>query len=145
MKFILIILGLVILSGCINYQGPYTLSVKDAVTSEGVEGVKVLFYVWCPPDPKTQGDASVGIQGDPTCGGLYEKLEDGTTNKEGKFVVNLNQKMVPITDLSFTLEKEGYDTGERGFGFFGGYDSQGNWIPIIKKELTINITPNLLL
>lgn len=102
------------------------ITLVDAVTNKGVEGVPIYFLNNC-PGPEIASN-------DPTCGGKYEKVVSGKTDSNGVFIIVRNEKTPPPGVLHFQLgTKVGYNT-DIGTGTFV-------WEDGIRSEVVYKIIP----
>lgn len=104
------------------------ITLVDAVTNKGVEGVPIHFLNNC-LGPEIASN-------DPTCGGKYEQVPSGKTNSDGVLLIIMTTKTPPPGVLHFQLGmKFGYNT-DIGTGSFV-------WEDGTKSEVTYKIAPSL--
>lgn len=138
---LILLLGIVVTGGYLIYsRGSFFLSnspqikfnpdkhlkitLVDAATNKGVEGVPIHFLNNC-PGPEIAFN-------DPTCGGKYEQVPSGKTDSNGVFLIVKNAKTPPPGVLHFQLgARLGYNT-DIGTGTF-------IWEDGIKSEVTYKI------
>lgn len=102
------------------------ITLVDAATGKGVQGVPIYFLNNCQPEIATN---------DSTCGGKYEKVASGKTDSNGVFIIVKNEKTPPPGVLHFQLgTKLGYNT-DIGTGTFV-------WEDGIRSEVVYKIIPS---
>lgn len=102
------------------------ITLVDAITNKGVEGVPIYFINDCQPEVTSS---------DPTCGGKYEEISSGKTDSNGVFLIIKSEKTPPPGVLHFQLgTKRGYNTNI-GTGTFV-------WKDGVKSYVTYKIIPS---
>ncbi|MDO8451646.1 MAG: hypothetical protein Q7S76_02145 [bacterium] len=106
------------------------ITIIDAVTNKGVEGVPIYFTNIC------VGTLDIGrTRCDQTFGGKYEQIPSGKTDVHGVLLVIKNEKTPPANVFQFNVgAKPGYNT-DTGAGRFLWEDGE-------RSEVTYKIIPS---